>query len=88
MSDSPIVFKRTKSKPGSRARTLATDDAASETTGTEGAEQSPSETIARVKKLQKARAKPKARVSFGGDDEVSVWLYGGTFIDGVEWSGR
>lgn len=84
-SDSPIVFKRTKSKPSSRVRALAVDETPSETTGTEDAEQSPSENIAKVKKLQKARAKPKARVSFGGDDEVSVWLFTRTVIDGVEW---
>jgi hypothetical protein len=66
MSDSPIVFKRTKSKPSTRTRTE--DESQSEVADSEG-------TIAtKLKKQIKTRAKPKARLSFGGDEEVRVRL--------------
>lgn len=62
----PSMFKK-KSKPVATPRTRDT----SPENGTTQAEESPS-TLAT--KLKKAKRKPKARLSFGGDDEVCVLM--------------
>lgn len=69
MSDSPIVFKRTKSKPSTRTRTE--DESQLEVADSE---ETPSTIATKLKKQIKTRAKPKARLSFGGDEEVRVRL--------------
>jgi GC-rich sequence DNA-binding factor len=75
MSDSPIVFKRTKSKPSQRSRSIAselqdeTQPSSAEVTGTD--EESHSTIAAKIKKQRK---KPKSALSFGGNDEVGIRL--------------
>lgn len=73
MAELSVVFKRTKSKPVPRARERSPDgtDAAeiSAANITTGAEDSPS-TLATKLKNKAKRSKPKARLSFGGDNEV------------------
>jgi GC-rich sequence DNA-binding factor len=76
MSDTPIIFKRTKSKPSQRARPAHSDShdelqpSSSEVTAAEEEPLSPVAT--RIKKQGKARVKAKSTLSFGGEDEVGV----------------
>ncbi|KAI5121072.1 hypothetical protein M0805_008586 [Coniferiporia weirii] len=65
MSDAvaPAIIKRTKTRT-TRIRALSpTNESA------EGSEASPSTLAAKLKRRHKERTKPKARLSFGGDDE-------------------
>lgn len=70
-STPPLIFKRTKAKPAQRARQTSPDnDTESGPQTTE--DDSPSILITKLKNKVK-RAKPKSRLSFGGDeDEVCV----------------
>ncbi|PCH39872.1 hypothetical protein WOLCODRAFT_97929 [Wolfiporia cocos MD-104 SS10] len=71
MSDPPVVFKRTKSKPAQRARITAPEDV-TDTAGHDGApeaEESPSALATKLKKKLKTREKPKPHLSFGGEEE-------------------
>ncbi|KAL0960972.1 hypothetical protein HGRIS_005969 [Hohenbuehelia grisea] len=63
MSDAPVVFKRSKAKQSQRARQTS-PGAVGDAEDSQNVE-SPSTLVAKLKK----RAKPKARLSFGGDDE-------------------
>lgn len=69
MSDSPIVFKRTKSKPATRTR--AAGESQPEVADSEDA---PSTIATKLKKQIKTRAKPKTQLSFGGEEEVRIRL--------------
>lgn len=76
MSDSPVIFKRTKSKPAQRAREkspTANDFATGEDTSdyTSQGGESPITLASKLKNKAK-KAKTKSRLSFGGDDEVCV----------------
>ncbi|TFK40869.1 nineteen complex-related protein 2-domain-containing protein [Crucibulum laeve] len=66
-STPPLIFKRTKSKPAQRTRQPSPGDDTGTTQG-ENADDSPS-TLATKLKNKVKRAKPKSRLSFGGDDE-------------------
>lgn len=79
MSDSPIVFKRTKSKATQRARTAdqpPTDSTSHDAspTGDAEPEQSPAALAAKVKKKAQQRNKPRKNLSFGADDEVRLCM--------------
>ncbi|VDB84202.1 unnamed protein product [Peniophora sp. CBMAI 1063] len=71
MSDPPIVFKRTKSKATTRARTI--EDPPPTATPQDAAdvepEPSPAALAAKVKNKAKQRNKPKKNLSFGADEE-------------------
>ena len=67
MSDSPIVFKRTKSKATSRAR--GTDEPAPQD-GNAEPELSTAALAAKVKNKAKQRNKPRKNLSFGVEEEV------------------
>jgi GC-rich sequence DNA-binding factor len=66
MSDTPVVFKRTKSKASQRSRAQESENGANDVADDDTAE-SPSTLATKLKK--KARAKPKSRLSFGGPAE-------------------
>lgn len=71
-SDSPVIFKRSKTKTTARSRQLSPETNA-ENSGPEVSENSPS-TLATKLKNKIKKAKPKSRLSFGGDEEVSHLL--------------
>jgi GC-rich sequence DNA-binding factor len=86
MSDSPVIFKRSKPKPGQRAREKSpdTNDAASDVTSQAG-DESPITLASKLKNKAK-RSKPKSRLSFGGDDDTEVCVFtdlGGPVLIGV-----
>jgi hypothetical protein len=75
MSDAPVIFKR-KGRATQRARPSTNDTestALSSGVTTEADEEGTESPSALANKLKKARSKPKPRatVSFGGDEEVS-----------------
>jgi len=75
MSDSPVIFKRSKLKAGQRAREQSpdTNDAASDVTSQAG-DDSPITLASKLKNKAK-RSKPKSRLSFGGDDDNEVCVF-------------
>ncbi|KAH7927764.1 hypothetical protein BV22DRAFT_1006330 [Leucogyrophana mollusca] len=68
MTDAPLIFKRTKSRPGQRAREPSPDHSAVADPPRDGPEESPITLASKLKNKVK-RTKPKSRLSFGGDDE-------------------
>lgn len=71
MTDAPVIFKRTKSKPAQRGRTSTADIAESGADGEAAdveVEESPSTLATKLKKKIKTREKPKSKLSFGGDE--------------------
>lgn len=68
MSDSPVIFKRSKSKPGQRARQKSPDANDATSDFTSQGDESPITLASKLKNKAK-RAKPKSRLSFGGDDD-------------------
>src|SRR5882672_6498377 len=75
MSDNPVIFKRSKPKPGQRTRQKSPDsnDTASDITSQAG-DESPITLAAKLKNKAK-RSKPKSRLSFGGDDDTEVCVF-------------
>ncbi|KAI0822058.1 nineteen complex-related protein 2-domain-containing protein [Trametes gibbosa] len=70
MAEPPVIFKRTKPKPSQRVRIATPDADTAPTTGAEAdAEESPSTVASKLKK--KTRAKARATLSFGGEEEES-----------------
>ncbi|KAH7885246.1 GCFC-domain-containing protein [Phlebopus sp. FC_14] len=67
MADSPVIFKKTKSRAGQRARDDAADQSVPEL-AQEDDNESPI-TLASKLKTKVKRSKPKSKLSFGGDDE-------------------
>lgn len=68
MSTPPLIFKR-KSKPAQRTRPSSPEPDVNDTGGNE----SPSTLVTKLKtKVKKAR--PKSRLSFGGDDDEVCFL--------------
>lgn len=89
--DTPVMFfKRGKSR-GMRARATSPSDEQAAAEGVEG-EASPTTLAAKLKKQHKERAKPKARLSFGGEEEVrntdSAMIYQLTVARGKEGDGE
>jgi len=75
-SPSPLIFKRTKTKPAHRQRDVSPDDTkpdCEELQDFDSADvgQSPSTLVAKLKNKAK-KNKAKSKLSFGGDEEVSV----------------
>jgi GC-rich sequence DNA-binding factor len=68
MSDSPVIFKRSKSKPGQRARQKSPDGNNVTSDFTSQGDESPITLASKLKNKAK-RAKPKSKLSFGGDDD-------------------
>ncbi|EIW80893.1 GCFC-domain-containing protein [Coniophora puteana RWD-64-598 SS2] len=66
--DSPVVFKRSKARPGQRTREKSPDAAAAANASLNEAEDSPITLASKLRNKTK-RAKPKAKLSFGGDNE-------------------
>lgn len=91
MSDSSVIFKRTKSKSTPRARLKSPD---ANDTGSEQTSQAESPiTLASKLKNKAKRAKPKSRLSFGGDDDSEVCVLTGLrdlvlMIVGMEGGGE
>jgi GC-rich sequence DNA-binding factor len=71
-STHPLAFKRTKAKPAQRTRQPSSDIDA-EISSTAAVDESPSTLATKLK--NKVKKRPKARLSFGGDeDEVCVCI--------------
>jgi len=75
-SSSPLIFKRTKTKLAHRQRDISPDDkkfGCEELQYLDSAdvEQSPSTLVVKLKNKAK-KNKAKSKLSFGGDEEVSV----------------
>jgi hypothetical protein len=73
MNSSSVIFKKSRSRPGQRAREKSPDgvsQTASERAGS--AEESPLALASKLKNKAK-RTKPKSTLSFGGDEEVRVF---------------
>ncbi|KAF7980000.1 hypothetical protein HWV62_40096 [Athelia sp. TMB] len=68
MSDSSVIFKRTKSKPSQRARAKSPD--VNETETDQNSQTDSPITLASKLKNKAKRAKPKSRLSFGGEDDT------------------
>jgi hypothetical protein len=68
MSDSPVIFKRSKTKPGQRARQKSPDANDATSDFTSQGDESPITLASKLKNKAK-RAKPKSKLSFGGDDD-------------------
>ena len=68
-SGAPTFIKRSKNRT-TRAR--ATSPSQEKSSTAEELEASPITLASKIKKQHKERTKPKARLSFGGDDEVSI----------------
>lgn len=72
MSDSPVIFKRSKSKPSQRRqKSQDADDIAETPEHTSNGAESPLTLVSRLKNKNK-KAKATSRLSFGGDNEVRV----------------
>ncbi|KIJ62603.1 hypothetical protein HYDPIDRAFT_30203 [Hydnomerulius pinastri MD-312] len=66
--EASVTFKKSKSRPGQRARDSANDQAETPQESVEADNESPI-TLASKLKSKAKRSKPKARLSFGGEDE-------------------
>ena len=64
---SPVIFKRTKSKPAQRTRPSSPDH--DHDNGTIATDQDSPSTLATKLKNKVKKSKPKSRLSFGGDDD-------------------
>lgn len=73
MSDSSVIFKRTKSKPSQRARAKSPD--VNETETDQNSQTDSPITLASKLKNKAKRAKPKSRLSFGGEDDTEVCVF-------------
>lgn len=69
-STPPLIFKRTKSKPAQRARETSTENVTDDTVSATG-DDSPSTLASKLRNRVK-KARPKSRLSFGGEEEVCV----------------
>ncbi|KAF9241159.1 GCFC-domain-containing protein [Melanogaster broomeanus] len=66
----PVIFKKSKSRPGQRARDSANDTEETSREPVEADLESPISLASKLKSKVK-RSKPKSRLSFGGDEEAS-----------------
>jgi GC-rich sequence DNA-binding factor len=73
MDSSSVIFKKSKSRPGQRAREKSPEGISQTSSGrAESAEESPIALASRLKNKAK-RTKPKSTLSFGDDEEVRVF---------------
>lgn len=68
------IFKRTKARTA-RTRAKSPLGSGEDADDGGGAEASPSTLATKLKKQHKERSKPKSRLSFGADDEVSSYHF-------------
>jgi GC-rich sequence DNA-binding factor len=72
MSDTPVIFKKTKFKANQRAREGQQPDAQVQSTEDEP---SPSAVASKIRNKAKQRVKQKTSLSFGAEEEVSQTLH-------------
>ena len=71
MSDTPVIFKRSKVKANQRAREEPQQDAREQRVQSTEDEPSPSAVASKIRNKAKQRVKPKTSLSFGVEEEVS-----------------
>ncbi len=77
-STSPVIFRRTKAKPGGRTRSTSPESTKNEISQ-ENPEEAPITLATKVKnKVKKSR--PKSKLSFGGEEEevsklIPLYIY-------------
>jgi GC-rich sequence DNA-binding factor len=71
MSDSPVIFKRSKAKANQRAREEPRQDPQEQRVQSTEDEPSPSALASKIKNKAKQRVKPKTSLSFGVEEEVN-----------------
>ena len=76
MSDSPVIFKRSKVKANQRAREEPQQDAQEQRVQSTEDEPSPSAVASKIRHKAKQRVKPKTSLSFGVEEEVSPPISG------------
>ncbi|KAI0251981.1 nineteen complex-related protein 2-domain-containing protein [Lactifluus subvellereus] len=69
MSDTPVIFKRTKFKANQRAREESRQDAQEQQVESIQNEPSPSAVASKIRSKARQRVKPKTSLSFGADEE-------------------
>jgi GC-rich sequence DNA-binding factor len=74
MSDTPVIFKKTKSKANQRAREGQPDAQDQQVQSTED-EPSPSAVASKIRNKAKQRVKQKTSLSFGAEEEVRQTSY-------------
>jgi GC-rich sequence DNA-binding factor len=71
MSETPVIFKRTKFKANQRTREEPQQDAHEQQVESIEDAPSPSAVASKIRSKVRQRVKPKASLSFGADDEVT-----------------
>jgi GC-rich sequence DNA-binding factor len=71
MSDSPVIFKRSKFKANQRAREEPQQNAQEQPVQSTEDEPSPSTLASKIRNKARQRTKPKTSLSFGVEEEVS-----------------
>ena len=71
MSDTPVIFKKSKAKANQRAREEPQQDAQEQRVQSTEDEPSPSALASKIRHKAKQRVKPKTSLSFGVEEEVS-----------------
>ncbi len=74
MSDSPVIFKRTKFKASQRAREEQQPETQDQQVQSTGEEPSPSVVASKIRNKAKQRVKQKTSLSFGAEEEVGQTL--------------
>jgi GC-rich sequence DNA-binding factor len=69
MSDTPVIFKRSKFKANQRAREELPQDAQEQQVQSVEDEPSPSAVASKIRNKARQRVKPKTSLSFGGAEE-------------------
>lgn len=71
MSDTPVIFKKTKFKANQRAREGQQPNAQDQRVQSTEDEPSPSTVASKIRNKAKQRVKQKTSLSFGAEEEVS-----------------
>jgi GC-rich sequence DNA-binding factor len=80
MSDTPVIFKRSKAKANQRAREEPQQDAQEQRVQSIEDEPSPSALVSKIKNKTKQRVKPKTSLSFGVEEEVCQRQHDTSFL--------
>jgi GC-rich sequence DNA-binding factor len=80
MSDTPVIFKRSKTKANQRARDEPQQDAQEQRAQSTEDEPSPSALASKIRNKTKQRVKPKTSLSFGVEEEVCQRQHGTSFL--------
>jgi hypothetical protein len=73
MSDTPVIFKRSKFKANQRAREGPQQDAQEQRVQSTEDEPSPSALASKIRNKARQRVQPKTSLSFGAEEEVSPY---------------